>query len=77
MEGVLKDYGVSTVLAVAHLQLYFVSAKKESCLSLYIVQGSHRIDEREIHNIDSTSRVCPLVYCNTPPIIMKAPPCVS
>jgi hypothetical protein len=34
------------VLDVAHLQLYFVSAKKESCLPLYIVPGSHRIDER-------------------------------
>jgi hypothetical protein len=47
MEGVLTDYGVPTVLDVAHLQLYFVSAKKESCLPLYIVPGSHRIDERE------------------------------
>jgi hypothetical protein len=36
------------------VQLYFVSAKKESCLPLYIVQGSHRIDERKIHHIDST-----------------------
>jgi hypothetical protein len=32
------------VLDVAYLQLYFVSAKKESCLPLYIVPGSHRID---------------------------------
>jgi hypothetical protein len=47
MEGVLMDYGVPTVLDVAHLQLYFVSAKKKSCLPLYIVQGSHRIEERE------------------------------
>ena len=29
------------------LQLYFVSAKKESCLPLYIVEGSHRIHERD------------------------------
>jgi hypothetical protein len=28
MEGVLTDYGVSTVLDVAHLQLYFVFQKK-------------------------------------------------
>jgi hypothetical protein len=28
------------------IQLYFVSAKKESCLPLYIVQCSHKIDER-------------------------------
>ena len=49
MEGVLKDYGVPTVLDVAHLQLYFVSTKKESCLPLYIVQRSHRIDERKLH----------------------------
>jgi hypothetical protein len=44
--GVLTDYGMLNVLDVAHLQLYFVSAKKESCLPLYIVPGSHRIDKR-------------------------------
>ena len=44
--GVLTDYGMLNVLDVAYLQLYFVSAKKESCLPLYIVAGSHRIDER-------------------------------
>jgi hypothetical protein len=32
------------VLDIAYLQLYFMSAKKESCLPLYIVPGSHRID---------------------------------
>jgi hypothetical protein len=44
--GVLTDYGMSTVLDVADLQLYFVSAKKESCLPLYIVPVSHKIDEK-------------------------------
>ena len=38
---------MSVVLDVAHIQLYFVSAKKESCSPLYIIPGSHRIDERE------------------------------
>jgi hypothetical protein len=42
--GVLTDYNKLNVLDVAYLQLYFVSAKKESCLPLYIVPGSHRID---------------------------------
>jgi hypothetical protein len=44
--GVLTDYDMLNVLDVAHLQLYFVSAKKESFLPLYIVPDSHRIDER-------------------------------
>jgi hypothetical protein len=44
--GVLMDYGMLNVLDVAHLQLYFVSVKKENCLPFYIVSGSHRIDER-------------------------------
>jgi hypothetical protein len=44
--GVLTDYGMLNVLDVAHLHLYFMSGKKESCLPLYIVPGSHRIDER-------------------------------
>jgi hypothetical protein len=44
--GVLTDYGMLTVLDVAHLQLYFVSTKKESCLPFYIVPSSHRIEER-------------------------------
>jgi hypothetical protein len=36
MEGVIADYDMPTVLYIAHLQLYFVSAKKENCLPLYI-----------------------------------------
>jgi uncharacterized Fe-S center protein len=44
--GVLTDYDMLNMLDVAHLQLYFVSIKKESCLPLYIVPGSHKIDER-------------------------------
>lgn len=46
-DGVLPDYGMPTVLDVAWLQLCFVSTKKDSCLPLYIVPASHRIDERE------------------------------
>jgi hypothetical protein len=30
--GVITDYGMLTVLGVAHIQLYFMSTKKESCL---------------------------------------------
>jgi hypothetical protein len=46
MEEVLMDYGVPSVLDVTHLQLYFVSVKKESYLPLYIVTSSNIIDER-------------------------------
>jgi hypothetical protein len=44
IDGVVTDYDIPTVLDVVHLQLCFMSTKKESCLSLYIVPGSHRID---------------------------------